>query len=152
MAATLTSTGDPLRRPVPRETRSCRLPADHKAAAALRRWVRAQLSGWRLEGQREDLLLIASELASNAVRHGLGSPRVTLALTRDATAGTVLRLGVTDAGNGFDPQQVARSWRHCDPADRCGGRGLLLVAELSSDWGAGPVPGGHEVWAHLSVA
>jgi anti-sigma regulatory factor (Ser/Thr protein kinase) len=72
----------------------------------------------------EHLILAAYELASNAVRHGGGRGRLTLAVA-DGT----LRCTVTDEGPGFpDAQQAGRV--RPDPG-ASGGRGLWLARCVS---------------------
>ncbi|MDI3386483.1 putative ATP-grasp-modified RiPP [Streptomyces sp. B-S-A8] len=86
----------------------------------------------------EDILLCASELATNALQHTPPGRmfRVCLTLASDA-----LRLEVHDAGNGTPHV------REAGEGDG-GGRGLLLVSALADEWGtarrAGP---GKCVWA-----
>jgi hypothetical protein len=90
----------------------------------------------------EDILLVVSELVTNACLHG-GGPRE-LRLHR---AAKVLRMEVTDGGSG-DPEP-------CLPhrAGRPGGHGMFIVQRLCLDWGVsrsaegGP---GKTVWAELT--
>ncbi|MER6780718.1 MULTISPECIES: ATP-binding protein [unclassified Streptomyces] len=121
------------------------LPADLKAPRLLRTWISARLAGWHLGGLSDDLLLVATELATNAVRHGGTPARITLALRCPGTGPRVVRLEVEDAGPGFDP----RSRTHQVRVESCTGRGLLLVDTLSSAWGVRPTATGHLVWAEL---
>jgi anti-sigma regulatory factor (Ser/Thr protein kinase) len=88
----------------------------------------------------QDALLITSELVANAVQHG-GAP-VRLEVS-GAPGRLVLR--VHDIAPGSPRPQVGA-------ADREGGRGLLLVAALASDWGCAPLPNGDGkyVWAELT--
>ncbi|MFG2488678.1 ATP-binding protein [Streptomyces virginiae] len=121
------------------------LPADLEAPRLLRTWITARLAGWHLHGPSDDLLLIATELASNAVRHGGTPARITLALRCPGTGQRVVRLEVEDSGPGFDP----RSRRHPVRVESRTGRGLLLVDTLSSAWGVRPTDTGQLVWAEL---
>jgi anti-sigma regulatory factor (Ser/Thr protein kinase) len=88
---------------------------------ALRRAVAAHADRSRLpRGRVADLVLIASELAANAIRHGGGKGRLRLWQTADA-----LVCQVTDHGPGLPAA-------HTLPAQRpeptvTGGRGLWLV-------------------------
>ncbi|MCX5071130.1 ATP-binding protein [Streptomyces sp. NBC_00513] len=122
------------------------LAADIKAPRLLRTWITARLAGWHLHGLSDDLTLIATELATNAVRHGGTPARITLAL-RDPSTGPrrVVRLEVEDSGPGFS----YRSHTRPVPVENCTGRGLLLVDTLSSAWGTGPTATGQLVWAEL---
>jgi hypothetical protein len=90
----------------------------------------------------EDILLVVSELVTNACLHG-GGPRE-LRLHRSST---VLRMEVTDGGSG-DPAP-----RTPHRAGRPGGHGMFIVQRLCLDWGVsrsaegGP---GKTVWAELA--
>ncbi|MFC9824441.1 ATP-binding protein [Streptomyces erythrochromogenes] len=121
------------------------LAADVKAPRLLRPWIAARLAGWHLHGLSDDLVLIATELATNAVRHGGTPARITLVLRCPGTGRRVVRLEVEDSGPGFDP----RSRTHPVRLQSCSGRGLLLVDTLSSAWGVRPTATGQLVWAEL---
>lgn len=97
---------------------------DLHGLAALRLGVSAHGDALGLaEDQLEDLLIISSELATNAVRHGGGSGR--LQLWRD---GNVVFCRVSDNGpNIIDP---AAGKTLPDPT-MIGGRGLWLCRRLS---------------------
>ncbi|MDA5279289.1 ATP-binding protein [Streptomyces sp. Isolate_45] len=69
----------------------------------LRTWIVARLAGWHLHSLTDDLILIATELATNAVRHGGTAARITLALRDLGTGARVVRLEVEDSGPGFAP-------------------------------------------------
>src|SRR5215211_5427038 len=71
-----------------------------------------------------DLLLIAHEMASNAIRHGGGRGRLRLSCERN-----VLRCAVDDWGRGFD---TARGNGKQMPAPGAShGRGLWLIRQLA---------------------
>lgn len=101
------------------------------------------LDGWSLAGRRDDVLLCVSELATNALLHGVPPGRgylVRLALHR----GGVLRVEVHDSGSGV--------LRMPEPsADEEHGRGLLLVAALSDKWGVGERKPGKVVWCEFAL-
>jgi anti-sigma regulatory factor (Ser/Thr protein kinase) len=84
--------------------------------------IRKMLADWGV-ADADDNVLIASELVTNAIRHG--APDITLTLT--VIAGQVL-------GAVTDHSPVLPRMRAVDELAVCG-RGLLLVAELSADWG-----------------
>ncbi|WP_129311187.1 ATP-binding protein [Streptomyces sp. L2] len=127
-----------------------RLSGDDRASARLRAWLSIHLRRWNLEQLADDLLLIGAELSSNARRHGAGASTVAVTLRRNAYGRATVRLDVTDAGPGFDSAAVARGWYDPDRMEACGGRGLLLVSELSRRWGNGLVAGRHRVWAEIA--
>ncbi len=87
----------------------------------------------------EEVLLLASELVTNAVLHGRSEVRIEV----ERTARTV-RVVVHDE-NSRHPAMVSQ-----DP-DALDGRGLALVAALASDWGSWDEPIGKAVWFELVV-
>jgi anti-sigma regulatory factor (Ser/Thr protein kinase) len=84
----------------------------------------------------EAVRLAVSELVSNAVMHGTGTIAVGLGLDAEG-----VHVTVSDRGVGFTPSGEPVM----PPPDSPGGRGLALVAMLSTRWGV--VPGDPtEVW------
>jgi anti-sigma regulatory factor (Ser/Thr protein kinase) len=85
----------------------------------------------------DDVQLVVSELATNAVIHA-GTP-FSVSVSSD---GSVIRIAVSD-------------WSAVRPVMREGspgsvaGRGLRLVAAVADDWGVDPSPDGKTVWAEL---
>ena len=71
------------------------------------------------------LRLLVSELVTNAVRHGGQDDPVEL----HATWNSVVRVEVTDHGDGFTPQPRSGA------VDEPGGFGLFLVGRLADQWG-----------------
>ncbi|MEU2263096.1 ATP-binding protein [Streptomyces sp. NPDC019645] len=90
----------------------------------------------------EDVLLVVSELVTNACLHAEGPDR--LRVSSDAK---VIRLEVTDLGAG----QPAPRTPH--RAGRPGGHGMFIVQRLCLDWGVVRTPGmnGKTVWAELAA-
>jgi anti-sigma regulatory factor (Ser/Thr protein kinase) len=96
-------------------------PFTERDLPALRRGVAAHAGRTGLAaGRVTDLVLIVSELASNAIRHGGGSGRLRLWVSPDG-----VRCQVTDEGPGL-PHPSALP-RQRPAATAAGGRGLWLV-------------------------
>jgi anti-sigma regulatory factor (Ser/Thr protein kinase) len=88
-----------------------------------------ELLGAHLAGEDLiDVIVLISELITNAVRHGGADEHETVVL-HVAIAPHVLRVEVCDRGPGF----VAPADPRPHPAG--GGNGLVLLARLSSSWG-----------------
>ena len=105
------------------------------ARRAIRLWVReAPFPGKRLD----DLLLVVSELVSNAVIHA--QTRLRLVIRYDG------RRVLTEVFDG-DPRLPVPA----DHPGEVGGRGLLLVDRLSHRWGSENVGVGKRVWAELAA-
>ncbi|MFL1381008.1 ATP-binding protein [Nocardiopsis protaetiae] len=99
----------------------------------------------------DTLLLCGSEIFANCVKYsasGHDGGHVIRTLRRQ---GGFLCLGFTDDGLGGTIPTVPRSRTADEWADAEGGRGLLLVEELSTAWGYRPVCPwgdlGHHTWA-----
>lgn len=120
--------------------RRCELAADVSSARAGRRFVADVLSDWNLSDLTDDVQLCASELIANAVRHAGTSIVLTVRLAGD------LLVEVADA----DPE--LRRPVPPAPADllATSGRGLQIVAAVSTDWGVRSVPGGKVIWFALT--
>ncbi|MEV5414302.1 ATP-binding protein [Thermopolyspora sp. NPDC052614] len=118
------------------------LPGVPESVACAREYVRQVLAGARYR-EWDDVVLLVSELVSNAVRHSDSGRRpdgrVTVTL---AHVGDVIHVEVLDAGSPanapLDPGEL--------DLDGEGGRGLWLVNEVSAAWGWHEVPGGRVVW------
>jgi CheY-like chemotaxis protein len=115
------------------------LPQDLASVREARRFVRARLVEWNVEALLDDAIIVVSELAANAITHADSPYRVRLALSDGA-----LRIEVRDAGPGTpEPQPRSMTEEH--------GRGLLMVAALSSSWGIEESDDHHKlVWADLA--
>ena len=91
---------------------------------------------------RDDVLLLLTELVTNAVRHaGVGSAQsLRVELTRWPRR---LRTEVADAGPGFEhtPGRPAR--------DGDGGWGLVLVERIADRWGVTSATGYTSVWFEI---
>lgn len=106
---------------------------------ARRVMVRA-LHRWGIDGQHADtVLLLTSELVTNAIRHGSAPVQVRAGVSRRA-----LRVEVHDR----TPGEVTP--RHAGPED-IDGRGLQLVASLADRWGTRGSGRGKRVWFELDT-
>ena len=142
--------------PGPACTASLKLGPAPGSAKASRDFTAAVLCTWDLADALPDARLVVSELVTNALRHGLAaaraparcaprpqSPHIGLRLLRHPGG---LRCEVTDPSD-IMPARLAPD----DDAEI--GRGLYLIAALSYQWGATPLPaGGKCVWADLCLA
>ncbi|SCF78266.1 Histidine kinase-like ATPase domain-containing protein [Streptomyces sp. DconLS] len=115
-----------------------------RSVPAARRFAEWSLSYWGLTDweRSADVLLCVSELATNAVVHGVPPGRgFLLRLCHEAA---LVRVEVHDSGTGVPA--VAH------PTLDEGGRGLLLVSALSDKWGVGQRSPGKIVWCDFAVA
>lgn len=108
----------------------------------VRHSVRAVVAIWGSPELAERLELLASELVSNAVRHGGGHDVTVLLKVQGGTA-------LLEVADHSDAEPIAH---HAGDDDE-GGRGLALVSLLSDAWGWHPAEsGGKTVWASLAVS
>ncbi|MFC3572394.1 ATP-binding protein [Streptomyces yaanensis] len=122
------------------------LPHAPKAVPAVRRRVDAVLTGWDLcPDGAQDVLLVVSELITNAIVHAL--PPATLRLSRSRVDGRrAVHVEVTDTG----PATAAGlSNAEADPDEH--GRGLNIVTMLSARCGVHVYSGGTSRWAEVLV-
>ncbi|MFJ7240719.1 SpoIIE family protein phosphatase [Streptomyces olivaceus] len=115
------------------------IPADPSLVAPVRKQVLDQLSVWGLTDASFTVELVVSELVTNAIRYG--SPPIRLRLIHDATT---LICEVSDSSHTAPHLRRARTWDE-------GGRGLLLVAQLTQRWGSRHTTEGKTIWAELGL-
>lgn len=122
-------------------------PAEREAISRVRRQLRARLEEDGLAGVADDVVLICTELVTNAVLHGcLGFPPGITVQVTVVWSDVQLRLDVSDP-SGTRPKEQVFS------ASRTSGRGLRLVDELSDRWGVETAPSGSgkTVWTELDA-
>ncbi len=106
-----------------------------------RRFSARTLRSWDVVAEADTVLLVVSELVTNALVHTQGPVRVDLTLAADR-----LRVTVSDSSPRSPAKPVVVDW------ESTGGRGLFLVEALSSAWGSVPVGGGKQVWSEIVVS
>jgi anti-sigma regulatory factor (Ser/Thr protein kinase) len=116
-----------------------RLTAGPAAVREARSQVRGAVCAWDVPVDPDVAVLLASELVTNAIRHEPGET-VTLAIT--CSCGQ-LRVDVHDTSRSLPAQVNA-------PVDAETGRGLMLVATLSAEWGVYRTPAGKAVYFTLA--
>ncbi|MFR9797834.1 SpoIIE family protein phosphatase [Streptomyces sp. MS06] len=115
------------------------LPRDPAAVAEARRTVVRQLERWGLDELAFTTELVVSELVTNALRY-TGGP-IELRLIRERS----LICEVFDGG------VTAPRLRHPRATDE-GGRGLLLVSQVTQRWGTRFASDGKTIWAEQPLA
>ncbi|MEV5842993.1 SpoIIE family protein phosphatase [Streptomyces sp. NPDC051985] len=115
------------------------VPADPEHVARARTLTSGQLGAWQLDELSFTTELVVSELVTNAIRYG-GSP-IQLRLIRDTT------MLITEVSDGSSTAPHLRRARVFDE----GGRGLLLVAQLTRRWGTRQTSAGKTIWCEQSL-
>ena len=98
-----------------------------------------QLTRWGLEDLTFTTELVVSELVTNAIRHAEAPIRLRLIQNQS------LICEVADGSNATPHLRRARTFDE-------GGRGLLLVAQLTDRWGTRQTPTGKIIWAEQSLS
>ncbi|MFK4101869.1 SpoIIE family protein phosphatase [Streptomyces sp. NPDC019531] len=112
-----------------------------EAARHARRFTRRTLRVWGVPQDTLDtVLLVVSELVTNALVHTDGQVRLDLTLV-----GRRLRVSVADASPRTPAKPTNIGWA------ATGGRGILLVEAVSAAWGTVPVSGGKQVWSEIAL-
>ena len=115
---------------------------DPAMAAVVRRSIAADLADRAVSQDRiDDVVLVASELVSNAVVHAGNRTDEELDVTWDVQPDYVL-VKVLDASPDLP---LRRSTNDTDTR----GRGLSIVAALALDWGVRRTTAGKQVWARV---
>ncbi|MEX3101578.1 MULTISPECIES: SpoIIE family protein phosphatase [unclassified Streptomyces] len=111
---------------------------DPAHVAATRQAAMEQLAAWGLDEASFVTELVVSELVTNAIRYG--EPPIQLRLIRDRT----LICEVSDASSTSPHLRRAHAFDE-------GGRGLLLVAQLTQRWGSRQNSRGKTIWAEQAL-
>ncbi|MGW1028249.1 SpoIIE family protein phosphatase [Streptomyces sp. NPDC002577] len=111
---------------------------DPAAVAELRKGAVRQVDAWGLTDAVFVTELIVSELVTNAIRYA--QPPIRLRLIHDRS----LICEVSDASSTAPHMRRSRTYDE-------GGRGLLLVAQLSERWGTRQTARGKTIWAEQSL-
>jgi len=119
-------------------TAECVVTASANGLALARRFTRLVLLAWTDGAAVDDALLVVTELATNALRHGGGDPVLRLSVD-----GADVRIEVFDD----NPAPPVRR-----PAGADGGWGLALVDRLSSVRGTERHGRGKVVWCVLPAS
>ncbi|NUR01683.1 MAG: SpoIIE family protein phosphatase [Streptomyces sp.] len=115
------------------------IPADPALVAPIRKQVVEQLDGWGLQEAAFTAELVVSELVTNAIRYGAHPIRLRL-IHDEAT----LICEVSDTSHTAPHLRRAKTWDE-------GGRGLLLVAQLTQRWGSRHTADGKTIWAEIGL-
>ncbi|MGW1206107.1 ATP-binding protein [Streptomyces cyaneofuscatus] len=144
---------------VPYQTRHVRfvdqlsLVAAQSAVRTSRHFLQFALAKWQAPLIEDDVLLVASELVTNAIA-------VTGAVAAKPTWDELERLDLVHLRLvGLRDSVVVEVWDVADEPPRLqrvgdhseDGRGLFLVQELAARWGSYRTAGGKAVWAQLAV-
>jgi anti-sigma regulatory factor (Ser/Thr protein kinase) len=126
------------------ELQACRVrlargPAAAAAAAEARGQVRVAIAAWKAPVDTDAAVLLTSELVTNAVKHAEGETvMLGIRCGRDR-----LRVDVHDMSPSLPVLTDAS-------ADDEAGRGLMLVSDLSTEWGSYRTPMGKVVYFTLA--
>jgi DNA-binding NarL/FixJ family response regulator len=111
-----------------------RLPPELQSARAARKFVSRVLAAWDCSELEDSVLLLVSELVTNAVVHAHTDVEVVLRLRPDR-----LRVEVVDSASDYVHRRDATS-------DEQSGRGMALTEALASAWGIDALVAGKCVW------
>lgn len=115
------------------------VPATSRGPAAARQVVAALLPAWGLADLCSDAELVVSELVTNAYLHAPGTDSFELELVRRTNG---VRMTLAD---GVSVRPIIAELGHEHPT----GRGMVIVAQLATGWGAEDHHGGKRVWVDI---
>ncbi|MFC6084677.1 SpoIIE family protein phosphatase [Sphaerisporangium aureirubrum] len=114
------------------------LPDDPALVSHARKLALDQLAVWKLDEMQFVTELVVSELVTNAIRYG--TPPIQLRLIRSHTL-------ICEVSDGSSTAPHLRRARVFDE----GGRGLLLVAQLTQGWGTRQTTSGKTIWCEQTL-
>ena len=126
-------------RPTELYQRRVRLARQPSAAAEARSQVRAALGAWQVPVDHDIAILLASDLVTSAIVYGDGQ---TVSLAIRCSRGQ-LRIDVYDTSR-YLPAGAD------EPPGADTGRGLVMVAALSTEWGSFRTPAGKAMYFILA--
>jgi anti-sigma regulatory factor (Ser/Thr protein kinase) len=119
-----------------------RLPAHPASAGVARRYVKAVIEAWDLDIDDYVAALLASELITNALMHGLRKEEIIQLMI--TSADDWIRVTVHDSSRS-EPVLADT------PLDAEDGRGLTLLDSLSASWGSEQTATGKDVYFTLKA-
>lgn len=119
---------------------SLTIPPDSASIAGARRFTESFLRGHGLDRLTDAMVLLVSEVVTNAIIHGGSGAELCLMLT-----GTSIRAEVRDGSRALPAVK-----QYSDNATT--GRGMLIVESLASSWGTESDPKGKVVWFALDAS
>ena len=119
-------------------------PPSPASVGAARRFASSVLRSWGMDEVEDDLRLVVTELATNAVLHARTDFTVSVALD-----GGRVRVGVTD-GVSTRPRAPRHPGHGHTDHEATTGRGMAMIAALSASWGVDPAGAGKTTWCELS--
>ena len=124
----------------PADLRATKLPPDAASVPAARRFTTDAVIDLGAEEAAGEAQLLVSELATNAVVHARSPIRLTV--LRD---GDCVRVEVRD-----DDPHLPTLPSSMPPVTATGGRGILLVDAMATDWGVNANEKGKTIWFELA--
>jgi hypothetical protein len=112
-----------------------RLSRDVQGLPFARAFTRRALHRWSYQGLVDDVVLVVSELLTNALLHGEGAP--------------VLRLTISSAWVRVEVSDESPTLPRLREPGPHGGWGMRMVDELGANWGSRVEGRGKVVWCEL---